>query len=193
MTSEMTSPPRTADAKQLGLPDIALVGKAGSGKTTGAELLVQLGYRRLSFANPLKSIAAIIWGEAARTDRDKLQRLGLLVRSIDPDAWVNLLLREYRDTSFGGQPIVIDDCRFPNEWDALKGEGFVMVGVATSLGRRIERLKANGKWQSVEQLGHASETALDDYSRDHYITNLDTVDDYYNELVDIVTKERRRR
>ena len=64
----------------IDLPNVAFIGKAGAGKTTGADFLAaEFGYMRASFAKPLKDVAAQIWGESARTDRAKLQGLGVCV------------------------------------------------------------------------------------------------------------------
>lgn len=184
----------------VGFPDIALAGKAGAGKSTAADLLVELGYEKRSFATPLKNIAATLWGEPGRTDRDKLQKLGVAVREIDPDAWANLLVKSCRcplmsTTPYSSPqpPVVVDDLRFPNEYWALKAEGFVIVRIGAEPNRRVDRLKANGKWQDERQLDHISELALDALVADHFIANDGTKDELYDSLVDIIIKERRRR
>lgn len=187
----------------VGFPDIALAGKAGAGKSTAADLLVELGYQKRSIAASLKDIAAQLWGTEARTDRAKLQGLGVAVREIERDTWIDLLIRNgARDRMllrqqtgvFTPKPIVVDDLRFPNEYWTLKAEGFVIVKVVAEPNRRVDRLKANGKWQDDEQLEHESETALDDPSySDYFIENDGTKEDLYDDLVDVILKERRRR
>ena len=60
-------------------PDIALCGYAGAGKTYIAQYLVEnLGYTRLSFADPLRQLFRAIFGRDPdkRTDRAAMQRLG---------------------------------------------------------------------------------------------------------------------
>lgn len=200
MNSLPTSPPKsTAGGNHLGLPDIAFVGKAGAGKSTAAQLLVELdlGYHVVSFATPLKGVACEIWGQDAMSDRDKLQRLGVAVREIDDNAWVNKLIdytQRYRDNDIipDGQ-FAVDDCRFENEWYALKAENFVIVRVIAERNQRSDRLKANGKWQSEGQLEHRSETAVDHLTPDYTIANSADKDCLYDRLVDIVIKERKRR
>lgn len=198
------TPTPVIDAARLGLPNIAFTGKAGAGKTTAAELLVELGYQRQSFAAPLKDIAARLWGETARTDREKLQRLGVAVREIEQDTWSNLLvegLRErelyprvnYQGNAVSEPPTVVDDMRFENEWFALKANGFVIVRITASRAVRIDRLKANGKWQDEAQLEHVSETALDHLNPDYTIHNDGPHADLYDEVVAVLLKERRRR
>jgi hypothetical protein len=182
------------------LPNYAFIGKAGSGKTTAADYLVaQYHYRRVSFAAPLKDVAAGIWGTAARTDRNKLQSLGVAVRDIDPDAWVNCALADIDDPVPAGsvhdydfQPVVIDDCRFPNEYWALKERGFVVVRVQASQNVRVSRLRENGKLQDESQLAHVSETALDERAADYTVYNEDTLGLLYGQLHSIRERELAR-
>jgi dephospho-CoA kinase len=192
------------NAAQLGLPDIAFVGRAGAGKTTASKFLGQLKYERLSFADPLREVAERIWGSES-VDRDKLQKLGVAVRRIDEDAWLHLMLeriRKVRDPwaksdsglmSVPRPPMVVDDCRFPNEWWALKGEGFTFVRITAARATRIDRLKRNGKWQDESQLEHESETAIDHLDANYVIENNDTIDVLHDDIVDILLKERRKR
>lgn len=188
----MTDPPPPKAPPRA--PSFAFIGRAGSGKTTAAQFLVESqDYRKLAFANPLKEIATMIWGGAALTDRDKLQRLGVAVREIDPDAWANLLFAEL-DAGQGGHPWVIDDCRFPNEFDGLRERGFVTVRVESDTRTRINRLTHIGKLQSEDQLGHESETSLDGYPTDYDLENYGSTDlmTVYEQITDILRKELRR-
>lgn len=191
MTTSTTSEPSTPVGPARLLPDIAFTGKAGSGKTTAADWLVeQLGYRRVSFASVLKNVGAQIWGEGARTDRDKLQRLGVAVREIDPDAWVRAALRQINTIK---EPVVVDDLRFENELDALVEEGFVVVRVTAPRNLRLTRLRANGKLQDESQLEHVSETALDGVGVDYTITNHETKPGFAVVLSHVLYKEKRKR
>lgn len=150
------------------LPDIAFVGKAGSGKTTLANMLVtHADFQRLSFAEPLKVMCD------TTTDRELLQRVGIGVRNLVADGWVNLLLDSRTRMIRAGRtgPFVIDDCRFPNELYALRAEGFFTVRVLASRSTRLARLQANGKIGDESELTHISETALDDVSCDYTIIN----------------------
>jgi cytidylate kinase len=172
----------------LDLPHIAIVGKAGAGKTTGAEILCgRLGYNRASFAAILKDVARLIWGADATKDRGKLQKLGVAVRDIQEDAWVNALLRQIE--SWRG-PIVIDDCRFPNEYWALKHMGFKFIRVRADEPVRQDRLMRNGKFTSHEQMNHISETALDDIDMDLGLFNNGSGESYEAELLSLVERLR---
>lgn len=162
------------------LPCIALLGKMGAGKTTIAEILeADYRYLRIPIAAELKSVAQRIWGEGAATDRDKLQRLGVAVREIDADAWINSALTRMdylcdprRQTFPRPGRFVVDDVRFPNEYWALKERGFIMIRVVCDEERRVDRLIRNGKLQDMSQLEHESEKQLDDAEVDFTIENI---------------------
>lgn len=183
------------------VPSLAFIGKAGAGKSTATSLLIDrfdMGYRKLSFAAPLKVMCG------TETDRDLLQRVGVGVRELVPDGWVNLLLAErLRLATFDPEndhpldayrtwPFVVDDCRFLNEADALVGAGFTVVRITAPLDLRVARLKANGKLTDLAQLDHVSETALDGYAPQYTINNdTNDDDDLALELANILNKVRR--
>src|ERR1700761_8229975 len=125
------------------MTNIAFTGKAGSGKTSAAELLMEsvpLGYRCLSFADPLKLVVGYLWGEKARRDRGRLQNVGDALRAEDPDVFARAWLKRTRSHT---GPLLCDDLRRENEWWAAKEAGFVIVRVHSDRGLRIERLRAN--------------------------------------------------
>ncbi len=167
------------------LPHIAFIGKTGAGKTTAAQILVErFGYARVSFAAPLKA------GCATTDDRTLLQKVGHGVRELHEDFWVNLFLADVAareqdelNVAWDGTPkFTVDDCRYPNEAQALKAAGFVTVRITASKVTRIDRQKRAGRLQDEAQLDHISETALDDFTADHRIVNdgwaeIDLLDD----------------
>jgi hypothetical protein len=95
-----------------------------------------------------------------------LQRLGDGVRQFDPEFWVRVgmaqadLLRHDRPMGSMGipaKPVVITDVRYPNEADAVREAGGILV--------RIMRPGVD------DGDTHASETALDDYEVDAIVEN----------------------
>lgn len=143
------------------MADLVFYGQAGAGKSTCADYMVtQHGYKKMSFAEPLKEIAVRIWGPDAATDREKLQRLGVAVREIDPDAWCRMGLDMALQIKMDGDDTVNDDCRFPNEYWGLKEAGFTFIRVIAAEEKRVDRLLRNGKLTDPEQLNHESETAI---------------------------------
>lgn len=175
------------------LPHVAFIGKAGAGKDTCAEILAELaGYERFAHADPLKDIAAAIWGEEARTDRAKLQDLGQKVREIEEDSWADLLVRRIGERQLDQYPralrVAVTDCRYPNEAKILKEHGFVFVRVVASRNERVRRLKAIGKLQDEARLEHVSEVALDDFEHDFRVVNDGWTNDLANDLADILNR-----
>jgi dephospho-CoA kinase len=166
------------------LPNIAFIGRAGAGKTTARAYLEEAyGYEHLSFAAPLKVMAG------TTDDRGLLQQLGLAVRDVVEDGWVNLLLDEM--SCHAGVKWAVDDCRFPNEAAALRGEGFIIVRIDALRSIRVDRLKRSGRLQDDAQLEHASETALDGYRGDYrYANNSPWPGDLHHFLDDVVNRER---
>jgi len=147
---------------------IALTGLAGSGKSTAASALVETGFVRVSFAAPLKAMMAALYEHAGlpaseikrriegprkqesdpllgdQTPRYAMQTLGTEWGrdTIFADLWANAAIREINRLMGLGVSVVVDDCRFPNEADAIR-----------SLGGFIIRIKGRGGIEG----GHASE------------------------------------
>ena len=115
---------------------IAFIGRQGSGKSFQSKKIVsERGFKKLSFADPLREIAFNIIGmdfdegmkkydELKRTElinglnfRNILENLGASIRKYDRDFWANALL-----TNIKGCPdnIVIDDMRYPNEFEIVR-------------------------------------------------------------------------
>lgn len=141
------------------VPDIALMGGMGAGKTTVADYLVKAhNYKALKISEPIYHMAGSIWGPEARTNRSLLQELGMKIREIDPDAWLNMFLRRCDEVE--DQPIVNDTLRMPNEYWALKQRGFVIIRVLAREALRQDRLMRDGRIQDNSEFQHETETAL---------------------------------
>lgn len=144
---------------------IGLSGKAGCGKSTISDYLIQqYGFKRYSFAAKLKEICNEMFPSILALPKAEhrwlLQKVGTeWFRSVDSDVWVNYLIR-----NVGGENVLVDDVRFKNEADALRAAGFLIVRV-----ERDEKLR--GAWGYNVADTHASETALDDYEFDYVLWN----------------------
>lgn len=107
---------------------IALKGRAGCGKSTGAKHLQKHGYVRTAFASPLRALLrglglnedelsghlkeAPCAKLAGQTPRAVMQVLGSAFRALDPEFFVKMHERAMREID---GDVVVDDCRFPNE------------------------------------------------------------------------------
>lgn len=165
---------------------IAFIGKMFSGKTTAADYLVnQHAFTKLAFADPVKSISADILnlvasrlGQPMTWTYEEIQRrkgeaqvrklLQLVGTELGreligyEDVWVDLLVHDVR----GRDNIVIDDCRFPNEAQALKDSGFLIVRMNRPEEDRIALMKEKYPTTYENILHHPSETSLDDFKAD---------------------------
>lgn len=166
---------------------IGVCGAMQAGKDSTVATLVQHGFTRVSFADPLKELAlhvnpwirrpkstggfvrlahlvdSVGWDVAKQSFpevRKFLQDLGLGARThIDDSVWVQAALRNR------ARNIAFSDCRFPNEWAAVKAGNGVMI--------RVERPGYEGD-------GHISERALDEFEADFTLVNDGSLDDLAN-------------
>ena len=118
---------------------IGLIGKAQSGKTTvGNHLINKYNFTKFSFADPLKEMlinaGLITYNEAyvekTPRSRELLQKIGTNIfrEQVEYDYWIKAAQKRIRILFEDGfNNIVIDDIRFPNEADLVKGyNGFLI-------------------------------------------------------------------
>lgn len=125
---------------------IGFCGIAGSGKSTAAGHLVAAhGFRRVRFAGPLKAMLAALGcspeeidGAAkelpcdllgGRTPRQAMQTLGTEWgrQLVAPDLWTRAWAR-----AANGLPLVVaDDVRFPNEAEAIRARGGIVIEITS--------------------------------------------------------------
>lgn len=160
---------------------IAFTGRAGSGKDTAAQALIDRGWVRIGFADKLKEMALAInplimniggfhvtlrmlvgdlgWDGAKRCYpevRRLLQAIGTdAVRDIiGPGVWASKLIHEVTKLQKSeSQPVgvVVPDLRFPNEADAIE-----------FLGGKIFKIRRD----ACEKLRHSSEDFVDEMKAD---------------------------
>jgi hypothetical protein len=201
---------------------IGICGFIGSGKDTVADFLVNFHeFRRESFASTLKdSVAAVFgwdrtllegrtaeareWREqvdpwwAARlnmptlTPRWVLQYWGTEVcrRSFHDDIWIASLENKLRNSK---DNIVISDCRFPNEIEAIKKANGVIVWVQRGAlpewyDDAVSANQGNNIGINAMKLRkiHASEWAWLGSEFDHVIDNNGTIDDLFKQAQSLV-------
>ena len=173
-------------------PDLMLIGKMGSGKTSGAGFLSQLGYKRFSIAGyhkgGIRDIADRIV-DGAGNDREFLNWLGSVP---DQKCWLRNLLAAI-DADTEDAPVVVDDVRRELEYWSLKERGFVSIRIEAPEELRVDRLKVSGKFQTYDQLDGQWEHGLDAIVADYTIVNDDDPENFEDELINVLQRERRRR
>lgn len=166
---------------------IALSGYARSGKDEAAKVLVEeYGFTRVAFADKLREFLYRLDpqigrpGEVARLGviidkygwdgyketpykdevRELLQRLGTECgrELLGENVWVDAAL------SVDAEKIVVADCRFPNEAEAVRTRG-----------GRVWRVSRKGVGPIND---HPSETSLDNYNFDAVVSNTGTLEEF---------------
>lgn len=164
---------------------ILLSGKSGSGKDFVAnimkEKLEQKGNKVLvtHYADLLKYILKTFFdwdGQKDEHGRHLLQYVGTdVIRRQNPNYWVDFVKDIIIMFSNNWDYILIPDTRFPNEITRMFCSNFRTISI------RITRLNYISKLTD-EQQQHESETALDSYSFDYYMTNDGTLDGVTKEV-----------
>ena len=161
---------------------VAFAGRKQSGKTTSAEFLSNLFWKYgdskiYNFADPLKNLCIDIlgleykqchgsdedknqlvncyWDNKQLTAREVLQIVGTdMFRKMQNHVWSNATIRQITRDNPG--MAIIADCRFPNEVDAIKRVGGIVI--------KLTRNPYNSN--------HASEIALDSNQYDQSLFDL---------------------
>jgi hypothetical protein len=111
------------------------------------------------------------------TPRKLLQLLGTEAgrQVIHNNIWVNALFADYDTSSNYDSNWIITDVRFPNECQAIKDRGGIVI-------------KINRDSDVVDN--HSSETALDNYDGfDFVVDNNGSIDDLTNNLIKIINND----
>lgn len=119
---------------------IAICGRICAGKTTLASYLEEhFGFKRLSFAEPIKRYAAEIFNMTTK-NRALIQDLGQKLREIDDQVWVKHMEREI--DRYSDYDLVIDDLRFPCEFHMLCRQNFTCIRLIVDPEVQLSRIKA---------------------------------------------------
>lgn len=169
---------------------IAFTGLAGSGKSTAAaHLVVAHRFTRLRFAGPIKDMMAALGlskreidGDlkeqpcdllGGRTPRYAMQTIGTEWGRdlIAPDLWIRAFHAAVNKLPHG-KPVVVDDCRFPNEADAIRSLGGALVrlmraGAGTTSQHQSEGQEL-GEAIRISNNGTLADLAMD---LDHLLTS----------------------
>jgi len=190
---------------------ISISGKIGTGKDTVADIIQSItpyyNWEIKKYAGKLKVIAEILSGvpkinfedqefkkqdmgaEWGMTYRDLLQKLGTeaMRNGLHKNVWVNALFADYKPRPFFPDvPAefhaqlpnwLITDTRFPNELEAAKAHNGITIKVIRDSGNTIGTT-------------HASETALDDYTKwDYVVDNNGSFEELKTQVFSILEKE----
>jgi|TARA_B110001454_G_scaffold196538_1_gene199470 hypothetical protein len=161
-----------------------------SGKTYIADALHEkLGYTKFSLATGVKDLGRDVFLMEGK-DRKLLQQIGMKMREIDTDVWINLLMRKVvmaqinQTIVFGAKgyesQVVVDDCRFMNEVRAFKAAGYKLIRIHIEDDLQIKRLKQTyGKKadQHISNRKDDSESEMGDMNDKMFDLVVNAVDD----------------
>ena len=201
---------------------IGIVGNIGEGKDTIADYLVnEHNFKRESFAGTLKDAVSAVFGwdrtllEGQTNDsrewreqvdqwwsdrlhipnltpRYVLQQWGTEVcrKSFHNDIWVASLENKLRNVDTN---VVISDCRFPNEFTAIKNSGGIIVRVKRGPEPEWHQYVTGALANNIEDILmlkefgiHESEWAWYGLEVDRIIDNNNTLDELYTKVTKIV-------
>lgn len=164
---------------------IAFTGLAGSGKDTAADFLVEQGFLKLAFADPLKRGIHELFGidMETLTDPEKKQEIdeewGISPRKLMQWLGTDVLRKTISDDFFlvsmakrikesGAKKVVIPDCRFDIEAKFIQ-----------HYGGSVYRIYRNGETtiSDEDQKKHASEQGISSSFVDKTILNAGTIED----------------
>jgi hypothetical protein len=157
--------------------DIGLIGLAGSGKDTIADIIcAELSYKRASFAAALKELCLDMgWnGDKDVKGRKLLQDVGMAFRAYDDNIWVDKTASSLDDQS----TYVFTDVRFSNEAHYIK---------TTRNGIIIRVVRPELKLGPTHQ--HISESGQKDIEVDYTVINDGTIEDLRKLIISIITNK----
>lgn len=200
---------------------IGICGFIGCGKDTAADYLVNFHqFKRDSFAAPLKDAVSAVFGwdrdllegrtkesrewreqsdewwskrlNKTVTPRNVLQLWGTEVcrRAYHDDIWIASLENKLRNTK---DNIVISDCRFYNEINAIRKQGGKIIWIKRGITphwydiavkANLGDIKARA-WLDAENI-HASEYSWAGTDFDYIIDNNGSIEDLYSQLKNLV-------
>lgn len=160
-------------------PVVAFTGLAGSGKSTATRYLVERhGYTLVKFAGPLKRMCYALgmtedevegdYKEVAagwlggKTPRFAMQTLGTEWgrKNFGDDFWVNQWKVEASSILYASGRVVTDDCRFPNEAQAIRrlgGDIYKIDGRGGIAGEHISERGCGDQDLVIENTGAVEE------------------------------------
>lgn len=177
------------------LPDIGLIAPMRSGKDEVFKIIRKLGFGvcRVAFGDAMKESFFSHFPNIPREPKptELLQKYGQFMREFDEDVWVRptmehvermIRLHEIRPS------FIYTDIRQPNEYEAVKKTGAVMVKIEAPVEARVQRMLQLGETVNLRVLRAETEKILESFEYDYVIHNDGTIHDLTGEVVNLIYK-----
>lgn len=175
---------------------IGIAGRMASGKTTLANQLQihfesqGLKVSRPSLAAKVKSIGKDLFGMVHK-DRHLLQQIGMKMREIRPNVWIDYVNRSIDEDMENGlyDVAILDDVRFVNEAGNLFDEDWMIIRLNISDELQMARLQRTyDDWEvHWDNRSDASEQEVHLINPDELVADMD-VDDSDKSFIDALEK-----
>ncbi len=175
---------------------IGIAGRMASGKTTLAnQLQIQfesqgLKVSRPSMAAKVKSIGQDLFGMVHK-DRYLLQQIGMKMREIRPNVWIDYVNRSIDEDMENGlyDVAILDDIRFVNEAENLVDEKWVIIRLNITDELQMSRLQRTyDDWEvHWNNRSDASEQEVHLINPDELLADMD-VDDSDKSFIEALNK-----
>ena len=157
---------------------LGITGKAGSGKSTAAQVLIDAGWVRIKFADPLKDMLRAIGltedqieGHLkevpcdllqGRTPRWAMQSLGTEWGRgcIGERVWLDIVRRKIALAMAAGLSVVVDDVRFENEAQVIRELGGLVLGISRNVNVTSGHVSENGTTVDMTHINNGTVAEL---------------------------------
>lgn len=181
------------------LPNIALTAKMRAGKDEVYKIIESMGFdvERVAFGDFMKKHFFETFPNIPREPKPigLLQKYGQSMRAIYNNVWVDKAMaymeKRSEELSRAGLRVptfIVTDVRQPNEYEAVRNAGFVVVRIEAPEELRVQRMLALGETVSQEILNAETEQHIDTFVVDYVIHNDGSLDDLKREVISLIYK-----
>lgn len=179
------------------LPDIALCAKMRAGKDEFYQIASELGYnvRRVAFGDTMKEDFHQLFPHIPVSPKpiELYQKFGQSLREIDEDIFIRktigAVLQHKSQLGIYGIDLpsyIYTDVRQPNEYEAVKKQGCILIRVNALNSVRIERMKTNGEEVTPQVLTADTEKHVDNFKVDFELSNNGTREEFKTQIKNLL-------
>ena len=167
---------------------IALIGKICSGKSFISSYLEKNSkFKVYSFGCAVKQYAKEIF-QLNSKNRKIIQDFAQKMKEIDENVWINYVIDKINKDN--AKNIIVDDVRFPNEYEILKKMDFIFIKL--NISEELQRIRIKNTYKEdyeihLERINNISEKYINDLSS-NYTLNITLMNEnnILNNIDDII-------